>query len=395
MKAPLLILALALPTLPALEVHEWGTFTTVAGSDGVLLTGLEREEELLPPFVHHHPGFQNPRAGLPGLLAKGIRLPVANVRVKMETPVIYFHSDQALDARVRVDFDGGTISQWYPQRSAGETLPEAVGPLVAPLVLDFASPYRGAIEWDVEVLAPQPSREILPFHPDDRLTWTRARVPEANWLRDPASGETENFLFYRGLGNFDPGLHTRVDAAETLHLDNRTGHAIPHLLVFEKLDDGRIRWTETKDLARDASIAIPESRLAADRSPATLYHQLVDALAAQGLLRSEAEAMVRTWWSSYFETPGLRVFWVLPRPTTDRILPLQVEPTPDHIVRVLVGRSEVLRPRTERQYLELAGAEDDDRRAAWTRHVASDRFGLAHAERVAAIQAAAPTALAD
>jgi hypothetical protein len=30
------------------QLHEWGTFTTVAGSDGVLLTGLQREEEPLP-----------------------------------------------------------------------------------------------------------------------------------------------------------------------------------------------------------------------------------------------------------------------------------------------------------------------------------------------------------
>ena len=41
------------------EVHEWGTFTTVSGSDGVLLTGLQREEETLPPFVHSHLGLEN------------------------------------------------------------------------------------------------------------------------------------------------------------------------------------------------------------------------------------------------------------------------------------------------------------------------------------------------
>ena len=29
---------------PDFTLHEWGTFTSVSGSDGVLLPGLEREE---------------------------------------------------------------------------------------------------------------------------------------------------------------------------------------------------------------------------------------------------------------------------------------------------------------------------------------------------------------
>lgn len=34
-----------------LVVHEWGTFTSMQGSDGIALEGLQREEEGLPPFV--------------------------------------------------------------------------------------------------------------------------------------------------------------------------------------------------------------------------------------------------------------------------------------------------------------------------------------------------------
>ena len=65
MKAILLLLVssplIALAS-PAYELHEWGTFTTVAGSDGVLLAGLQREEEELPRFVHTHFGFENGQA---------------------------------------------------------------------------------------------------------------------------------------------------------------------------------------------------------------------------------------------------------------------------------------------------------------------------------------------
>ncbi len=98
----------------AYELHEWGTFTTVSGSDGVLLTGLEREEEALPAYVRHHPGFMNHNPVFAGMPYKRMPIPARNVKVKMETPVIYFHSDEAFSAHVKVGFEGGTISQWYP-----------------------------------------------------------------------------------------------------------------------------------------------------------------------------------------------------------------------------------------------------------------------------------------
>ena len=40
-------------------LHEWGTFTSISGSDGVLLPGLEREEEALPMFVKSHEGMRH------------------------------------------------------------------------------------------------------------------------------------------------------------------------------------------------------------------------------------------------------------------------------------------------------------------------------------------------
>src|SRR5262249_56800122 len=35
----------------SLVVHEWGTFLSVQGSDGVTLGGMVDSEEVLPPFV--------------------------------------------------------------------------------------------------------------------------------------------------------------------------------------------------------------------------------------------------------------------------------------------------------------------------------------------------------
>jgi hypothetical protein len=55
----------------------------------------------------------------------------------------------------------------------------------------------------------------------------------------------------------------------------------------------------------------------------------------------EAQAMIATWRSTWSE-PGLRVLYVVPRRLTDEVLPLAITPPPSALVRVLVGRTEVL-----------------------------------------------------
>lgn len=392
----------------AYELHEWGTFTTVSGSDGVLLSGLQREEEALPRFVHAHFGFENGQSpsGTTFLRlrsthgferfelgGKGLgRRPVSGVTVKMETPVIYFHSKDGFRAHVKVGFKGGTISQWYPERSGGETLPEPPAPAqipaqpvsIEPWRIDFSKPYHGSIEWDVEVLSPERSRATRIFKPDDTLNWLRARVPEANVVRT-SSGEMENYLFYRGLGHFSPGLHTAVSADETLELRNDTGGDIPYLLVFEKREN-RVLWiAETGGLKAGQRVSLGEGELTACNGefPEPIYDSLKSGLISQGLLESEASAMIQTWWTSYFESEGLRVFWVLPRETTDRILPLNVKPSPEKTVRVLVGRSEVLRPRTEQMWLQVSRQKAD---TANSNALDVHRFGLAIRERLTALE---------
>ena len=56
--------------------------------------------------------------------------------------------------------------------------------------------------------------------------------------------------------------------------------------------------------------------------------------------------MLETWRDSWFEE-GLRVFYVLPRAQTDAVLPVTIEPRPSELVRVLVGRVEVITPELE------------------------------------------------
>lgn len=392
------------------QLHEWGTFTTVAGSDGVLLDGLEREEEPLPAYIHAHYGLEN---GQPQNQAETARIyqqhgglalmptsfkglgkrQLSGVTVKMETPVLYFHSPEGFHAHVKVGFNGGTISQWYPARSGGETLPEPPAPAdpknhptpLSAWLLDFNKPYHGSIEWDVDVLSPADSHRQILFKPGDTLGWLRARVPDTNVVRT-SGGETEGFLFYRGVGHFDPGLKTTVDSAETVHLSNNTDGRIPYLVAFERTSDGKLRWTERRDgLDQAATFELPEAAFKSEPQGfcEPLYRAVKSGLAGCGLTDDEARAMVETWWNSYFEAPGLRVFWVLPRATTDRILPLEVSPAPAETVRVLVGRSEIFRPRDESEWRKLAAEPE---KSGWNYLVGTHRFGQPIQSRVNSLQ---------
>jgi len=243
--------------LSAYDLHEWGTFTTVSGSDGVLLAGLEVEEEHLPNFVYSHAGMKarpstsdnNQFVVSRSLLKSSLDSPfqaastfkgmqralLCNVTVKMETPVIYFYGDDTPKVNVKVGFNGGTISQWYPNRKSGDT-PNKVSfdqlkdpakwlPIVKDRemvtldLLDFSKHYQGAIEWDVEVIPKAQSDTALTFKSSETTTWNYPRVSDANMIK--VGDEYEDYLFYRGVGNFPLPAVFSVDTDETLQIENR------------------------------------------------------------------------------------------------------------------------------------------------------------------------------
>ena len=59
--------------------------------------------------------------------------------------------------------------------------------------------------------------------------------------------------------------------------------------------------------------------------------------------------MVNTWTTSYFQTDGIRALFVLPQSWTDSFIPMTVKPAPKQIVRVMVGRLELLTAERESQ----------------------------------------------
>ena len=88
----------ALTSPSPLVIHEWGTFVSMEGSDGLALEGLHHDEAELPEFVHSRGKDQ---------------LRLHATFSNLETPVIYFYPggpESVGYANVRVDFPEGIVT---------------------------------------------------------------------------------------------------------------------------------------------------------------------------------------------------------------------------------------------------------------------------------------------
>lgn len=367
---------------PDYTLHEWGTFTTLSASDGKLLPGVQREEEPLPYFVQSHEGMM-PHNSPWG--AKGWYRPLANVTVRMETPVIYFYTKEAFEARVEVGFKGGSISQWFPPRTSGEVPPTIVKdphgiPLQKENLLDFSRPYQGSIRWDVKVTPPQLDDARRFFKTGETPSWIYPRYPDSA-LVTTRDGHAEKYLFYRGLGNFALPVTFSSTGTGRVKIENKGAEPTGGMVIFEHTESGGVRWSTCDQVAAGASfeVDLTGKNPQQEKWSQAVYADTAAMLTRAGLKEAEAHAMVQTWWPSYFGREGLRVFWVVPRKFTDATLPLQVTPAPRTTVRVLVGRSEVMTPEFEQRLAaDFADAESSGRGNRWEH----DRYFPAYETRV-------------
>jgi hypothetical protein len=298
-----------------LVVHEWGTFTSIAGKDGVALEWRPLNGPVdLPKFVHT---IKQGSAGLRDATPKAD----LTASVRMETPVIYFYSNNEMDVSVKVDFPKGKITEWYPQ---------------ARLVLT-------GINWGrFKVMPGAPMNLPVEYSPSHYFAARETdSAPIQVCSTDGKPAQQEKFLFYRGVGTFDLPLSVKLDG-DKLRLKNLSTNKIARLIVFENRG-GKIGYLMLDAFTGETTSERPPL----DRNIDLLISDLKQTLIAAGLYEKEAEAMIKTWRSSWFEE-GMRVFYVLPRETTDRVLPIDIDPKPTQLVRVLVGRAEVITAEMEK-----------------------------------------------
>jgi hypothetical protein len=326
-----------------LVVHEWGTFLSVQGSDGVTLGGMVDSDEPLPPFVETR-SLETWQRSL--------------MRTKMETPVTYFYTDRPRTVQVKVDMAGGLLTHWYPP--VCRFLP-------APQVKPSQAPLNSSLDWCTVNLVPDNSEQAPaanpPAVPPDQI-WRFARQTDSalvkiqsHSLKGEPQTHYEKFLFYRGLGKFD--LPLEIQSSEnssggvSFMLRDRTDQPLPGLFIVS-VSQNSIRFGSLADLPGSGSIeCLLESALTQpvplDRGVPEAKNAVAAALEAAGLYPREARAMVNTWERSYFRSEGLRILYLLPRPVVDQVIPIHIKPDPEQLVRVMVGRVELLTPSRERQ----------------------------------------------
>ncbi len=324
-------------------VHEWGTFTSMQGSTGVELDGMQHEDEALPAFVHSF--AERLPSPFRDFGDHSANVPVRRTRSKMETPVIYFHSDRPRDVNVRVHFVRGLMSHYYPAPNRMAPAPPEK-PAGAPMI-DLSRLGLSFLEWNAHI-TPDPATAGIPAVSGDHF-YGFAREVDAARVRVEVGGRTEDerFLFYRGLGHENPRLTVTSERGGKGRLENHEGEALPAAFAVEMGPrKGRFLALGAVDAVRDFDLGRIDFT-AKDRVVEQLADQVLAVLVQQGLHRDEARAMVRTWAHQWFGSEGTRVLYVVPQKYVNRVLPLAITPTPDELVRVFVGRIEYLTPEEE------------------------------------------------
>ena len=377
-------------------VHEWGTFTTVHGANGEQIWWLPPASVDLPDFVYRPDFAYRSDSGVKAP-AKPILYPKDQLALaRMETPVIYFYSQRERVADVRVQFLGGFLTEWYPQATHAESEIGTNGALEA-------DQWKFLIAWQgVKVLA-RDTREmtldqLIRSGTGDGDHYYIARETDANFLQvsSPLARkrpEHERDLFYRGLGYFQAPLQVAMNADERrVALQAREAEQIEAAFVLT-VRQGMMRYQKRVARLSKAATTIeldtqPFGALTDVRQQA--MRDMVAALVEQGLFEKEARAMVNTWQDQWFAEEGTRVLYLLPRAWTDRKLPLQISPQPDEVVRVMVGRAELITPTNERDLkqqiltFKSGDAKAKGRAVADTRALGLGRFLYAAVSRVTA-----------
>jgi hypothetical protein len=410
-------------------VHEWGTFTCLQDELGKAIGGINVDDEPVPSFVfsvatsvapHYSGGKMSAHnLGLPPYgEGKGWVSGDPHVTMRLETPVIYIYPPKDLapplvpPLAVRVEFHGGVLSQFYPSADfSGLPLrqypqqPEMSNrfPYVD-ATLGITNLTTTALNWkNVQIGSTE-----KPIETDDTV-WTAPREvsapvlqvegSEKDW-KDPQKvnhfTQAEHFLFYRGVGHLDspvfvqsrlPMLNGKLSLVGWL---TANGHSYQNPEPIQRLDGGWIVQIRADRkcafrswggggigvISLGCGAYMPSLEGTFSTSDFTqgnvegLRVSMKAALEKEGLFPDEAAAMLKTWELSYFKSPGLRFFYIMPRAWVDEVLPLKISGAPVDVTRVMIGRIELVTDEQQNALDHLAAGPCPDlsalKKAAFT-----------------------------
>ena len=211
-----------------LTVHEWGTFTSVAGRDGKAVQRLPLAgPNDLPCFVEY---FQN-------RLYKSFGPIVAEVQ---KAPVDYAKARSQLLGPIRMETPSFTFTGrsprkltcvWHSRRASSRSGIQRLLSIKRRSAREFLpmSANTGAtITWkNVEVLPPNTGASF-PKAPPRVITTRLARRMQ---IRFVWAGRTKSF-FYRGVGGFPVPINVTVTDAGKIHIKHLAGK--PGAILFDK-----------------------------------------------------------------------------------------------------------------------------------------------------------------
>ena len=340
-------------------VHEWGTITTLHAADGTPQGHLNRiaTTEVLPDFVHRFEPATT-RQDVTRSLGKSPAVPGRpDVTMRLETPVMYFYPSGPMSTPldVWVHFRGGVLNEFYPTARPNITLDikriqsdREDGAIPSTWSGDVLNNYvMSSLKWQGVRL----TEDVKPPATSSAI-WLAPRAVRASGVAT-AQGESERYLFYRGVAHLDALLQTRLDTTGLhllgpLHVGDWLGDdtaTIARVWFVSVHKDGILAYRErgaltiSKDGVGTELLRLKRfdpqdfNGTNLERLRASMKRELV----AQGLFEDEAQAMLETWKVSYFEKPGMRVFYIVPTEWTGYFLPLDLS-VPATVTRVLVGR---------------------------------------------------------
>jgi hypothetical protein len=310
------------PADPGLAVHEWGTFTSIAGPKGQAINWMpQAERDDLPSFVEHLRNNQF-KGGLHG-------------SVRMETPVLYFHATHPTTVSVRVRFAQGLLTEWYPHAVSPLTKQQLAEP-----ILELKSS-DGELRWNSISVEAGDDHNFPKEAAASRYYAARETSASSLSVNSPTGRQHEKFLFYRGVSSFAVPISALPMNGGNILVSNLARTPIPQAILFERR--GEKLGYRILGRVQNSAIAEPPELSANINS---LSRDLEKILVANGLNDDEAHAILQTWNDSWFEE-GSRLLYLVPRSFVDKILPLDIKPAPSTLTRVFVGRMEIVTPATE------------------------------------------------
>jgi hypothetical protein len=326
-----------------LAIHEWGTFTSLQDEQGNAIGGINSDDEPVPYFVHRL--SWNLIIGAP---VQGAPRCHPDVTMRLETPVVYFHrapgDEGPRKVQLSAEFHGGWISEYFPQaqlklngkdvtekKLENERLkPETVSRVTWDATLDFG----GGV-------TPETTDHV----------WITPREVKASDVK--AGAERERYLFYRGVGHLDAPLRV-TRKADRMEIERRDGVKIDSVWLADIHADGSCAFAKT-DVSAGGPTEFKPSEFAKENL-SKLRDEMHGELVTNGLNEDEATAMLKTWELSYFKSAGLRMFFLVPREWTEKVLPLTVS-EPADITRVMVGRIELVSKDQREKLVRIASGK--------------------------------------